>query len=122
MAHANFEFGESNGRCNHCDSRTVLVSFYGDVSVDSEPFGPGEQAEDSAEAKIGIEIPEVLEVDDELTGHYCLKCERLTTLCLNTPPRQRFTEIDPEIEARLFEQRMSDRGINATVKINESTL
>jgi len=27
-----------------------------------------------------------VEVHDEITGHYCVKCERLTALHLNTTP------------------------------------
>ena len=119
MAHANFEFGESNGRCDHCDSRTVLVSFYGSVSVDEEPFESGEHTEDSPEAKQGIEIPDDVYVDDEITGHYCIKCNVLTTLCINPPRRQRFSELDPEVESRLFMQRMKDRGIEVDIKILE---
>ena len=69
MAHANFEFGETNGRCDKCDSRTVLVSFYGNVSVDREPFESGQYADDSPEAKQGIEIPEDVDVHEEITGH-----------------------------------------------------
>lgn len=118
MTHANFEFGETNGRCDHCDSRTVLVSFYGSASVDQEPFESGEYADDSPEAKQGIEIPEDVDVDDEITGHYCIRCDCLTTLCINPARRQKYRKIDPEIEARLFKQRMHDRGIDVDVTLN----
>ena len=119
MAHANFEFGESDGRCDHCDSRTVLVSFYGNASVDQEPFESGEYSEDSPESKQGIEIPDDVYVDDEISGHYCIKCDALTTLCINPPRRRRFSELDPDIESKLFIQRMKERGIEVEIKLLE---
>lgn len=71
--HQNTEFGETNGRCNACGSKTALVVAYPEWSYDSEPFEDGKQEEMDGEAHVG----------DEVTGHYCPKCERLTSLAFN---------------------------------------
>lgn len=116
MAHANFVFGEFNGRCSNCDARTVLVSLYTSATVDQEPFESGEMAEDSPEYKQGIEIPDDVYIDDEIAGHYCIKCDALTSLSLNPCRRLHRAEFDPDIEILLFKQRMQDRGVEVTVK------
>lgn len=121
MAHANFEFGQNhNGRCIHCDSRVVLVSFYNDVQVDQEPFESGEYADDSPEAKSGAEIPGHVEIHDEISGHYCLSCSSLTSLCLNTSRRPPSAEFNAELETLLFKIRMEERGHRVDVTIDDS--
>ena len=82
--HNTFSFGETHdGKCASCGTRTVLVSFFNDAQVDQEPFENGEFADDSPEAKEGLEIPDSVQVGDEITGHYCLKCDELTSLSFN---------------------------------------
>lgn len=87
--HNTFSFGETHdGKCSTCGMRTVLVSFYGDASVDQEPFENGQFAKDSPEAKAGLEIPDSVTVDDEISGHFCLQCNVLTSLSFNACRRQ----------------------------------
>ena len=82
--HNTFTFGETDsGKCLTCDSRTALVSFFSEVSVDQEPFEDGEFAADSPESEAGEEIPESVTIREELTGHYCLKCGKLTSVSFN---------------------------------------
>lgn len=82
--HNTFSFGETgDGRCATCGFRTVLVSFTGDANVNQEPFESGEFPEDSPEAKEGIDIPEDVYINDEITGHFCIKCDELTSLSFN---------------------------------------
>jgi hypothetical protein len=58
----------STGNCPHCNEHTVLVIAPSSWRIDSED-DPGE---------------EDVEICEELTGHYCLKCCKLTSLHLNT--------------------------------------
>ncbi len=88
--HNVFSFGEtSDGKCTECGYRTVLVSFFGEASVDSEPFSNGESAEDSNESRSGVDVPESVTIDDELTGHFCLKCDELTSVAFNARRKSR---------------------------------
>ena len=117
MTHANFEFGETNGRCNNCSSRTALISIYGDGNVDQEPFAAGEYAEESAEHQCGVEIPESVEFNDEITAHFCFQCNCLTTLCINAEKRnkQEKINIDIDLEIALFKHRLSEHSVDIEV-------
>lgn len=118
QAHANFVFGENHSqRCLVCDARTVLVSFGGNADVDSEPFESGEYADDTPESKQGVEIPTDVFVNDEITGHFCIRCDALTSLCLNETRRMCRAKYDPDMEVSLFRQRMKDRGVDVEVSI-----
>ena len=113
--HANIVFGENGqGRCKHCESRTALISFYINATVDQEAFESGEYNEDTPEAKAGLEIPDDVDVGDELTGHYCLKCDRLTSICFNEiRTRSKPSKFDPELEFKLFLFRCENHGVTA---------
>ena len=115
MTHANFEFGETNGRCNNCSSRTALISIYGSGNVDQEPFATGECAEESAEHQCGVEIPESVEFNDEITAHFCFQCNCLTTLCINAEKRNKQEKIDIDLEIALFKHRLSEHSVDIDV-------
>lgn len=60
--------------CGRCASKTVLVSAIGSCwEYDPEPFKSGEEVELSGEPSISSEI----------TGHYCMTCHLLTSVCIN---------------------------------------
>ncbi len=61
-------------RCNECNSKTMLVSSYGEWAVDEECYKSGE---DSPEG-----TPETVFVG-EVTGHWCPTCEMLVSISYN---------------------------------------
>ena len=73
MSHFNFSFREDNsGVCCKCQSETVLVCFGEYGEMDYEDAEENDIEEEDRSVYVG-----------ELTGHYCRKCERLVSLCLN---------------------------------------
>ena len=82
-----FFSGEINGgehvdedgyrRCNKCNDKTILVYPIGEWEVDSEPFKSDETIEDE-EMQDGFDVGEV-------TGHFCRKCNILTSISYNFP-------------------------------------
>lgn len=76
MGHFYFSFRESgqhkNPACSVCKTKLVLVCFGEYGEVDYEDADKHKLAEEDREVHVG-----------ELTGHYCLKCEHLVSLCLN---------------------------------------
>lgn len=75
----NVNFGESTGkdeyhRCDSCGEKTALASTCGsEWEYDEEPFKADERK--SLRGEPGVKA--------EITGHYCAKCRRLTSLCIN---------------------------------------
>lgn len=73
MIHNTFTFGETHDqKCSKCGMRTALVSFDGRADIDEEP----------PEAK-EMNIAPCVFVRENLKGHYCLKCECLTSISFN---------------------------------------
>jgi len=74
----NGEYVDDDGytRCSRCKSKTILVSPFSAWQVDSEPFKSGEEIE----LEDGDEI-----CVDEVSGHFCKKCDMLTSLSYNVP-------------------------------------
>ena len=67
--HLTWSDEKENDVCE-CGEKTILVSF-GSPSIDTEDPRCDE-------------LGEWLEIPEELTGHFCLKCNKLTSLSLNT--------------------------------------
>jgi hypothetical protein len=61
---------ENNGKCPECGQKTVLISVPLSWDTDYNTRKANQ--------------PQEVEVSDEVTGHYCLKCQRLRSLSLNT--------------------------------------
>lgn len=76
--HITWTFGEiGDGKynvCCRCNSKTMLVIAPAIWDIDSEPFAEGEKNHNDA----GI-----IDVDEEISGHYCPECRRLTSLSFN---------------------------------------
>lgn len=68
-----------NGKCPECGKPTVLI-VADSWHVDEESAVAAGHSDDEAE-DLAFEF---LEVRGEITGHYCLNCERLCSLSLNT--------------------------------------
>lgn len=62
---------ERDGRCPSCRVVTILVSAPSLWSVPDQERTPKP-------------LPDVADVHEEITGHWCPKCERLVSLSLNT--------------------------------------
>lgn len=60
---------EQNDRCPHCGGGTVLVCAPLEWTIDAE-----NRTEDSY----------FVDVNDEISGHYCRACSKLVSLSLNT--------------------------------------
>ncbi len=67
--HTNLTFGENDGRCLECKSRTVLITWSHNV-----------ETQESAQSKPKFESHEV---NDEIAGHYCEKCHKVTAIFIN---------------------------------------
>lgn len=63
-------------RCHECKSKTALVYPIGDWIMDSEPFKDGEKVADEDRESMHV---------GEVTGHWCKKCNVLTSLTYNFP-------------------------------------
>lgn len=69
--HLNATFGETGGKCNECSETTVLVTALDcwnlhNVTDDTNEEGDGD-----------------VTVCDEISGHFCRNCNRLTALFFN---------------------------------------
>lgn len=58
---------ENNDRCPTCKRKTILIT------------APG--AWTPADYK---NLPDYIEVDEEISGHFCMECRQLVSLSLNT--------------------------------------
>lgn len=67
---------EGYHRCTICNSKTALVYPIGDWKMDSEPYKNGEEFADEDREEIHV---------GEVTGHWCKKCNILTSLTYNFP-------------------------------------
>jgi hypothetical protein len=73
--HFTLQIGESHdGVCDKCGSKTMLICAGSCWSVGSEPLKAGEEADDA---------PESVEIDAEVTAHYCDQCGLVTSLSFN---------------------------------------
>lgn len=79
--HVTWSIDEAN-RCPSCGEKTALIIAPPYWRTDSEAFESGERAPKN--------FPEEVEVHDEITGHYCMECERLVSLSLNTAALARY--------------------------------
>ena len=69
--HFNLTFKEQQDqRCNNCGRKTVLVTFGNLAEIHPEKSSKEEQR--------------VIEVNEELTGHFCVKCHEITAVFVNT--------------------------------------
>ena len=71
------EYPDGYRRCKKCDSKTMLISAMDDWSVDQEAFKNGERT-DRDES-----VPESVIVGEEISAHWCNKCEKITPLSFN---------------------------------------
>jgi len=60
--------------CGKCQTKLMLVSAHGEWKVDSEPFKDGEEKPEDCPDEV---------FPGEVTGHYCVTCEVLTSLTYN---------------------------------------
>lgn len=67
------------GQCPYCGDKTVLVVCGGLWEADKEST-----VETVGEERYEDWFSDGLQVEEEVTGHYCGKCARLTSLSLNT--------------------------------------
>ena len=86
MIHLLFD-NEVNGNCK-CGHRTILMSLSGGTTwyPDQEPYVSDELTEDikdKAEVDFIEEMVDGVELDTELSLHYCPKCERIVEFCAN---------------------------------------
>lgn len=61
--------------CLACGAKTILVSAPMSWSVDGEPYKADEQIE--------LDFEDV-ELSEEVTGHWCEQCNKLTSLAFNS--------------------------------------
>lgn len=66
--------------CAACGARTALIYPVGTWAVDPEPFRDGEEKGRTEEED---EIPDEVDVDAEVSAHYCLQCGKITSLSFN---------------------------------------
>lgn len=77
--HLTWSRESDGGKCPECGKTTVLI--VADTwHVDEESAVAAGHSEDEAEDL----VLESLEVHEEITGHYCLNCERLCSLSFNS--------------------------------------
>lgn len=72
MTHLTCEINERDGKCGTCGESTVLISAGVEWGVDIESSGEDD--------------PDAVYVDEELTAHFCLTCNRMTSLSFNASP------------------------------------
>lgn len=77
--HFTWSIEHPRGECPFCGDKTVLLVAPGlwDAVEDSEGM---------TEERYQEEFYDGVTIHDELTGHYCGKCEKLVSLSLNTLP------------------------------------
>lgn len=76
--HLNSTFGETHdGNCLVCGNPTILAVAFEEWSV---PEQQDEKAQEETGGTVGVH--------DEISGHYCRECGKLTALFLNRSNRQ----------------------------------
>jgi len=68
---------EKNGKCPKCRKPTVLVIARMWCADSEQP----EYEKATADKTLAGEL---VNIEEEVTGHWCPKCQRLLSLCLNT--------------------------------------
>jgi hypothetical protein len=66
---------EKDGKCPKCRSLTVLITAQGHRTIHEDGY---------REQGGKRELPDYASVDEEVSGHWCPKCQRITSLSLNT--------------------------------------
>lgn len=77
MAHLAWSI-ENNGRCPECNGETLVVDAFNEMKIivtDNSPF-QRRYYEESGDG--------VVEIAEEISGHYCPKCQKLTSLYFNS--------------------------------------
>lgn len=64
--------------CTACGEKVMLISAPPIWYVDSEAY----KAEENTERR--YEVPEEVEIGEEITAHWCNKCEVITSLSFNS--------------------------------------
>jgi hypothetical protein len=74
------ERGDVDGykHCTECGEKVVLISSPPCWSVDREAFKSGEYTRDNDD------IPDEVDVGEEITAHYCVNCGIITSLSFNS--------------------------------------
>jgi hypothetical protein len=77
--HLNFDLQEhtdekGNCFCNRCGRKIVLISAYAFWRVDDDAYREDETDEERDE------MPDNVEISEEITAHWCNKCEVITSL------------------------------------------
>ena len=67
--HFAIEIGEQDGKCRECGEPTVLIAPWSEWRVDSPDKG---------------EFDDKIEINEEVTAHYCTKCDIVTGFWINT--------------------------------------
>ncbi len=81
MRHLSVKFQEQRDGnyyrcCTDCGEQVVLIIADDGWKVDSEPFEDGEEAP--------ADMPEYVDVSEEVTAGYCLRCRQITSLTFNS--------------------------------------
>ena len=74
------EFGEADGKCKDCGSPVALVSGSTSWGIDEEAFGQNDDIPDGLKRQAEDCRYDGVEIGGELSGHFCLKCQKLTSL------------------------------------------
>lgn len=69
--HITWSVEKTVGRCPTCDNPTMLITPCVSWNVDQDEDVPRD-------------LPDEVEVYDEVSAHYCERCDRITSLSLNT--------------------------------------
>lgn len=77
--HFTWSIEHPRGECPFCGDKTVLIIAPGLWDVDEEST-----IETVGEDRYDNELIDGVTVHEELTGHYCPKCDKLVSLSLNT--------------------------------------
>ena len=81
------EYSEDvNDKCPTCATPVMLLTTGALVwSCDEEPYKNGEEIKDIEDDTLRAyaeKVYEGVELDEEITLHYCPKCERITSVCV----------------------------------------
>ncbi len=82
------EYSEEVGnKCRHCKTPVMLLTTGALVwSCDEEPYKSGEFIDDIQDETLKAYAQKVaeegIELDEEITLHYCPRCEKVTSVCV----------------------------------------
>lgn len=76
-----------DGLCVDCETPTFLLVYNGIWSICEEPVKSGQPIEEIEDAELRKKAEEIyengIELEEELTCHYCSKCKKITSININ---------------------------------------